>query len=101
MKINQDDNTVLLTFLEDAAENDIMKGMFHAYVCHEILPNGNDGTHGSLEQMRSRIIENAHKITNEQLPVFKKDLQKCGWELGSGYVSVECGSSHRLGIEVT
>lgn len=101
MKINQDDNTVLLTFLEDAAENDIMKGMFHAYVCHEILSNGNDGTHGSLEQMRSRIIENAHKITNEQLPVFKKDLQKCGWELGSGYVSVECGSSHRLGIEVT
>lgn len=100
LNINQDDKTILLTFLEDAVENDILKGMFHAYISHEVLSNGDNGSSDSPKELSSRIIENAHKTTNEQLPVFKKHLQKYGWEVGSGYVSVECGSSHRLGIEI-
>lgn len=90
LKINTYDKTVLLTFLNSAEEIDVLKGMFHAYIVRELSDCIESGT---------EIVETAHKISNYQISSFINHLQRSGWEMGSGYVSVECGSSHRLGVQ--
>jgi hypothetical protein len=89
LKYNPNDSTVLLTYLDGAGEDDVLKGMFHAYIAREL---------GGCNENSPQIIFNAYSITIEQLPLFTEHLRRSGWEMGLGYVSVECGSSHRLGI---
>ena len=97
MKVDPGDRTVLLTYLDGATENDILKGVFHAYVARDILLSED---FEKFEEMNRHTIKTAHIITNEHLPVFAEHLLSSGWEIRSGYVSVECGSSHRLGVEL-
>ena len=101
MKVNPNEGTVLLTFLEGALEDDILCGMFHAYMARTIMSRdaSNDSSEFSVKA-NFQIITKAHSITTQHFPFFSNHLQKGGWEVGSGYVSVECGSSHRLGIDV-
>jgi hypothetical protein len=92
LKVKKGGN-ILLTFLESATENDILKGMFHAYIAHEFVSE-------LPEQTSSRIIKKSLSITNLNLQTFISHLKRTNWEVGSGYVNVECGSSHRIGIEL-
>ena len=98
MKVDLGDGTVLLTFLDGATEKDILKGVFHAYVAHELLL---EEGFGGVEKIKHHIINNAHVLTTEHLPTFVQHLLDSGWEMRSGYISVECGSSYRLGVELS
>jgi hypothetical protein len=92
LKVKKGGN-ILLTFLESATENDILKGMFHAYIAHEFVSE-------LPEQTSSGIIKKSLNVTNLNLQTFISHLKRTNWEVGSGHVNVECGSSHRIGIEL-
>jgi hypothetical protein len=91
MKIRPNHKTILLTFLDGAAEQDVLKGMFNAYIARELF---------HLTASSDKIVRNSYDITNNHIASFTNLLEKRGWEVGHGYVSVECGSSHRLRIQV-
>ncbi|KAL7503704.1 hypothetical protein ACHAXN_001461 [Cyclotella atomus] len=91
IKVGPNNKNIMLTFLDGAAEYDVLKGMFNAYIAREIA----DSSTFSYE-----ITQNSYNITNHHIASFTSHLQKSGWEVGQGYVSVECGSSHRLRIQV-
>lgn len=97
------DGIVQLTFLDGATDNDLLQGMFHAYIAralmisHQYHDGSNDNhNHGNRG---NQIIEDSHTITNHRMPEFLEHLQQGGWQMGSGYVNVECGSSHRFRIQ--
>ncbi|KAL3801957.1 hypothetical protein HJC23_010301 [Cyclotella cryptica] len=101
IKVNPNDASVILTFLHGAIESDLLRGMFHAYVAHAAMSKATSARsefEGSLEEKMHQIVKDSHGITIKHLPLFIDQLQQKGWEVGSGFVSVECGSSYRLGI---
>lgn len=85
---NSEDGLVQLTFLEGATEYDILRGMFHSYAAHAMMMShpGHD------------ILQESHSKMASEMPVFIDNLQEGGWQIGPGFVNVECGSSHRLTI---
>jgi hypothetical protein len=92
-----DGGMVQLTYLVGATDNDILRGMFHSYVAHSFIQS-NDSYHTgrSNERMGLKILTDTHNIMARQMPMFLKSLQIAGWQIGTGFVTVECGSSHRL-----
>lgn len=102
IKVNPNNSRVLLTFLDGAVESDLLQGMFHAYIAHATISSSAsvcEEHSASSEEFIYELINHSHGITIQHLPVFIHQLQQYGWEIGSGYVSVECGSSYRLGID--
>lgn len=89
-----DHGMVHLTFLEGSTDDDLLRGMFHAYTAHALMKNKetnpNDG---------KQILTETHTIMNSQMPKFIEHLREVGWQIGTGFVNVECGSSHRLKIQ--
>ena len=88
-----DDGAVQLTFFEGASDDDLLKGMFHAYAAHECMRNGvfrEDGI--------STIADHSYAVTNSQMTQFTSQLEERGWQMETGFVNVECGSSFRLKI---
>jgi hypothetical protein len=94
------DGMVLLTYLEGATDCDILRGMFHSYVAHTFMKNIRPYSDGSNNQcMGVKILTDTHAIMTRQMPSFLECLQEVGWHVGTGFVTVECGSSHRLMIK--
>jgi hypothetical protein len=94
------DGMIQLTYLEGATDFDILRGMFHSYVAREFMKNNLtylDG--GNSECMGIKILTDTHTVMTCQMPTFIECLQDVGWHIGNGFVTVECGSSHRLMIE--
>lgn len=79
---------IQLTFFEGASDNDLLRGMLHAYI--------------SQEQMRRNDVLDktfSHTMMELHMPIFLQELQEAGWRTEmTGYVNVECGSSHRFKI---
>ncbi|KAL7541105.1 hypothetical protein ACHAXR_010638 [Thalassiosira sp. AJA248-18] len=94
------DSMVQLTFLEGATDDDLLRGMFHAYTAYAYMekhyPNPNN-SHNA--RMRSQILLETHTVVSSQMPMFIEHLRKVGWQIGLGFVNVECGSSYRLKIQ--
>jgi len=94
----KNDSMIQLTFLEGATDDDILRGMFHAYTAHtfakDLLSNGSNS-----DWTGSQILTETHTIMNSRMPVFVENIREVGWQLGTGFVNVECGSSHRLKIQ--
>ena len=91
---NSEDAGVQLTFFEGAQDEDLLKGMFHAYVAHECIMNGD-----CEEKDSTQIAQHSHSVTKSQLQQFIGQLEERGWQTESGFVNVECGSSCRLKIQ--
>ena len=89
-----DDGAVQLTYFEGASDDDLLTGMFHAYVAHECMRNGVFSDHDA-----STIAEHSFAVTKSQMPQFMSHLEGKGWQMETGFVNVECGSSFRLKIE--
>ena len=89
-----DDGAVQLTYFEGASDDDLLTGMFHAYVAHECMRNGVFRNHDA-----STIAEHSYDVTKSQMPQFMSHLEEKGWQMETGFVNVECGSSFRLKIE--
>ena len=82
------DGVIQLTFFEQTSDDDLLRGMLHAYISHEKLRR-ND----ALDKTFSHTMMKLH------MPVFLKELQEAGWRTEmTGYVNVECGTSHRFEI---
>lgn len=89
-----DDGAIQLTFFEGANDDDLIAGMFHAYAANECMRNEvfrNDDA--------STIVEYSYAVTKSQMPQFMSHLEERGWQMETGFVNVECGSSFRLKIE--
>ena len=90
LKATQVDDGVLiqLTFFEGASDNDLLRGMLHAYISQE-------------QRRRNDVLDIAfsHTMMKLHMPIFLQELKEAGWRAEmTGYVNVECGSSHRLKI---
>eukprot|EP00578_Thalassiosira_sp_NH16_P031136 CAMPEP_0181080682 /NCGR_PEP_ID=MMETSP1071-20121207/2698_1 /TAXON_ID=35127 /ORGANISM="Thalassiosira sp., Strain NH16" /LENGTH=562 /DNA_ID=CAMNT_0023162177 /DNA_START=250 /DNA_END=1938 /DNA_ORIENTATION=+ len=96
------DGMAQLTFFDGATDNDLLRGMFHAYTAHifmqNIDSNPNDGSYNG-DSMGKKILFDTHCIMSSQMPIFINHLRGAGWQIGTGFVNVECGSSHRLKIQ--
>ncbi len=88
------DGAVQLTFFEGASDDDLLKGMFHAYAAHECMRNG-----AFRGDDASTIVDHSYAVTNSQMAQFTSHLEERGWQMETGFVNVECGSSFRLKIE--
>lgn len=80
---------IQLTFLEEASDIDILRGMYHAYLLYEFA-------------LREVTLDTAHthSMMNSLVPVFVEQLQDAGWTTKErGSINVECASSHRLNIQ--
>ena len=88
------DGIVQLTYLEGATDDDLLRGMFHAYTAHALMKQNTANHH-----TRKQIVIDTHSIMNSWMSRFIDDLQESGWQIGTGFVNVECGSSHRLKIQ--
>ncbi|KAL3811267.1 hypothetical protein ACHAXA_003366 [Cyclostephanos tholiformis] len=102
LKISSADGDVMvqLTYLEGATDYDILRGMFHSYVAHShIKRNDPYHTDSNNECTGLKILADTHSIMACQIQMFIECLQDAGWHIGTGFVSVECGSSHRLRIK--
>ena len=84
---------VQLTFMEGATDDDLLRGMFHAYTAHEYMKSNTAGSD------TKQIMLETHAAMSDQMPMFIDHLQEAGWQIGNGYVNVECGSSYRLKIQ--
>ena len=94
------DGMVQLTYLEGATDFDILRGMFHSYVAHAFMSNNCPYSDGSSNEcIGAQILTATHAIMTCQMPRFAECLQEVGWHIGAGFVTVECGSSHRLMIK--
>jgi len=94
------DGTVQITYLEGATDSDILRGMFHSYVAHAFMSNNRPNPDDSNnELMGTQTLTATHAIMTCQMPRFIECLQEAGWHVGTGFVTVECGSSHRLMIK--
>lgn len=89
-----DDGAVQLTFFEGASDDDLLKGMFHAYAANEYMRNG-----VFRENDTSTIADHAYAVTDSHMTEFTSHLAERGWQMETGFVNVECGSSFRLKIE--
>jgi len=112
-----DDTGIMLqlTFLQGATDNDILRGMFHAYTAYHYYTlftkdssssgsiinksNNDGGNNDDYNIAGNQILKETHGIMISQMPLFIKHLREVGWQLGAGFVNVECGSSHRLKIQ--
>lgn len=89
-----DDGAVQLTFFEGASDDDLLKGMFHAYAAHVFMRND------LFKDDPSGIAKHSYAVTKSHMPQFMDHLEKNGWQMETGFVNVECGSSCRLQIQV-
>eukprot|EP00985_Skeletonema_marinoi_P012925 scaffold6337_cov126-Skeletonema_marinoi.AAC.1 len=89
-----DDGAIQLTFFEGASDDDLLKGMFHAYAAHECMRN-----EVFREDDTTTIAKHSYDITKSQMPQFMNHLEERGWQMETGFVNVECGSSCRLKIQ--
>lgn len=97
---NIDDNMIQLTYIEGANDYDILRGMYHSYVIHAYMKNNQMYPNVSDNEYKERqILIDTHNTMTNQMPMFIERLQNEGWHLGTGFVNVECGSSHRLKIQ--
>ena len=85
---------VQLTFFKGATDEDLLRGMYHAYAAHSFMQNDE-----SQSSPGSHICSETHMLMISQMPTFVQHLREAGWQLGSGFVNVECGSSYRLQIQ--
>ena len=92
------DGLVQLTFLEGATDEDILRGMFHSYAAHAMMKSRHLDITSSLDLMGHAILREAHYKMASEMSLFINNLQNGGWQIGTGFVNVECGSSHRLTI---
>jgi len=107
-----------LTFLEGATDDDILRGMFHAYTAYHYYTlftkdsssssrstiinnsNNNGGNNDYSNITGNQMLKETHGIMLSRMPIFIENLREVGWQLGgTGFVNVECGSSHRLTIQ--
>ena len=99
LKVNSstsdDDGAVQLTFFEGASDDDLLKGMFHAYVAHVCSRND-----VFKEDAPSEIAKHSHVVTKSRMPQFMNELGEKGWQMETGFVNVECGSSCRLQLQI-
>jgi hypothetical protein len=87
-----DDGVVQLTFFEGASDIDLLQGMFHAYSANVFMRND------AFDNNVSKIMNHSHMVTKSQLPQFLEMIHEEGWQMETGFVNVECGSSCRLKI---
>ncbi|KAL7472165.1 hypothetical protein ACHAXS_012504 [Conticribra weissflogii] len=85
---------IQLTFYDGANDTDILRGMYHAYITRVFMSRCDS------EQLESyTLVKKTHNLMHEHFPQFLDDLLEGEWQLGSGMVNVECGSSNRLNIQ--
>ncbi len=85
---------IQLTFFDGANDTDILRGMYHAYITRVFMSRCDS------EQLESyTLVKKTHNLMHEHFPQFLDDLLGGEWQLGSGMVNVECGSSNRLNIQ--
>lgn len=94
------DGSVQLTFLEGATDTDLLRGMFHAYIARAYVNCGNGGQKlkFTYDMESCDIAKRTHSIMNKRMVQFLDHLQQGEWQMGSGFVNVECGSSNRFAL---
>ncbi|KAL9178629.1 hypothetical protein ACHAXT_001967 [Thalassiosira profunda] len=91
---------VQLTFFKGATDTDLLRGMYHAYAAHSFMQNDDDDHAVVTESsLGSHICSETHMLMSSQMPTFVQHLREAGWQVGGGFVNVECGSSYRLHIQ--
>ena len=110
---NHNGSAVQLTFLEGASDADLLRGMTHAYTARAYIDNdvlrnayagaigGDDGDRYfcTMDETMTQTMKETHAIMNYHMPMFLDHLQQGGWQIGTGFVNVECGSSRRLRVQ--
>jgi len=84
--------SIQLTFLDDANEVDLLRGQLHAYLAHNRMKT-------DLAYDEDAVRLDTHRSMDSQFGEFQEMLLEKGWQIGPGFVSIECGSSHRLKID--
>ena len=82
---------IQLTFLDDANEIDLLRGQLHAYLAHDQMK-----TDSAYDE--DAVTLDTHQSMDSQFSEFQEMLLEKGWQIGPGFVNIECGSSHRLRI---
>jgi len=97
----EDVGMVQLTFFEGATDNDQIRGMLHAYMAHALMKNNDPSPKDGSNQymLGSQILIETHTMMISQMPMLIEHLSEVGWQMGTGFVNVECGPSHRLKIQ--
>jgi hypothetical protein len=86
------DQKIHLVFLKDAQGQDLIRGMFHAYLLRQRMqkdPSGNANT----------IDKRAYSEVDEIFPRFFEELQGHGWKTATELTTVEGSKARRLEIE--
>lgn len=94
LNIRPEEGLIQLTFFEDANDSDQLCGMLHAYFAREALK----GNVGNDAQVAYETLSETHAMMLSEIPMLTEQLHDAGWQIGSDFVNVECGSSHRLKI---
>jgi len=85
---------VHLTFLEDAAWTDVVRGVFHAHTLRAV-------TNQALDiEMGDCIISSTHDFMTSHIDILLPEMKNMGWILDQGFVTVESNSAYRLRIEI-
>lgn len=93
------DGMIQLTFCDGATDYDVIRGMLHAYLAHEVMKNDSNSNFSSSQQLGCHNLLETHTMMAYQMPTLVERLEKAGWQVGKGFVNVECGSSYRFNIQ--
>jgi hypothetical protein len=76
-----------VTFLEDACDEDILRGVFHAYTMRTFADsqiNFDVDSHDEPFHQKISMVSSSHGYMNEHFPEFKEMLSKTGWKIDDG-----------------
>ena len=86
------DSHIHLVLLTEASGEDMVRGMFHAFLARDKLKEMG----GSADL--TTILKTTHAKVNEQFPALIKGLDENGWKTETDSLSLESSSARRLSI---
>jgi len=91
---------VKITFFEEATDEDLVRGIFHAHVIKaysdKLISLPIDTLH---EDYPLNVIMSSNKFVEQNIDKLMRSLVNAGWTVGSGSVVLEEGSSCRFQIQ--
>ena len=86
------DQKMHLVFLKDAQGQDLIRGMFHAYLLRQLMQKDPSGDANNIDKL-------AYSEVEEIFPRFYDELQGNGWKTDTELTTVEGSKARRLEIE--
>ena len=95
-------NRIHLVFLKKATGEDLIRGMYHAYLLRRQIENREEQNADSQVQgtfhNRFQILESSYRKVVEDAPSFQKELETMRWKTGTDVTCVEPPAAFRFSI---